>query len=141
MQTSGWSMSMSLSLPFLTRAEEREMCMGHKSSKLSVQRDPRRQTTVGPSRALKKSTPPLTLFETTLHATPGQRTRNCQMRRARRRKVQVFKCNQLGQTEASSVHTSPFFVKRRPRGEQDRNRPQDPSSRHAERVGKPSTST
>ena len=44
-----------------------------------------------------------------LQASPGQRTRNCQMRRARGSNVQFPSATGLGKaTEASSVHTSPI---------------------------------
>ena len=58
---------------------------------------------------------PQTPSEATLQATLGQRTKNCQVRRARGRNVQFPSATGSGKaSEASSVHTSSFSVTRRP---------------------------
>ena len=68
--------------------------MGVKTPGVPVTSEPSTTHSCESSRAPKKSTPPQTSSEATLQATPEQRTKNCQTRRARGRNVQFSKCDQ-----------------------------------------------
>ena len=108
---------------------------------LQVQREPSTTNSCWSSRAPKKSTPPQTPSETTLQATPGQRTINCQIQRARGRHVQFSSAIRSGKVK----HLCAFFsILRKNEDHQESRTRIDLRIRvpvHEENMGKPSKST